>query len=72
MFKIHKNFNEVDLSANNTNCDKNYEQNLGPASTVVKRRRSSIRLEKEFFKNCMVRETVFVNRVVDHWNELSD
>ena len=45
-------------------CDKNYVQNLGPASEVLQRR-ASIRLEKEFFRNCKVRETFFMNIITD-------
>ncbi len=72
MFKIQNNFNKVNLSAKNTSCNKNYAQNVGPASSVALRRRASIRLEKEFVKNCTVRESFFTNRVADNWNKLSD
>jgi hypothetical protein len=72
MFKIQNNFNKVNLSAKNTSCNKNYAQNVGPASSVALRRRASIRLEKEFVKSCTVRESFFTNRVADNWNKLSD
>jgi len=70
MYKIFKNFNHVNLS--NSSYNNDYAQNSGPAGAVTQRRRASIRVEKEFVKNCMVRETVFMNRIVDHWNKLSD
>ena len=57
MFKIQNNFNKVDLSALKTNCNSNYAQISGPAEAVVKRRRASVRMGKEFVKNCMVRGT---------------
>jgi len=71
MFKIQNKFNNVNLSTNNTSCNGNYAQNSGPASSVLHRRRSSIRLEKEFVRNCRVRETFFTNRVANDWNKLS-
>ena len=35
-------------------------------------RRAIIRLEKEFVRNCMVRETFSMNKVADDWNKLSN
>ncbi len=72
MFKIQNNFNKVDLSALKTNCNSNYAQISGPAEAVVRRRRASVRMGKEFVKNCMVRETYFTNRMADPWNKLEE
>jgi hypothetical protein len=72
MSKIQKKLNKVNLSSKSLSFNKNYAQHLGPASLVVQRRRASRRIEKEFVKNCSVRETFFTNRVANDWNKLSD
>ena len=53
-------------------CKRNYAQNLGPANEILQRRRAIIRLEKEFVRNCKVRETFFMNRIADDWNKLGN
>ena len=55
-----------------TNYNSNYAQISGPAEAVVKRRRASVRMGKEFVKNCMVRETYFTNRMANSWNKLEE
>ena len=45
---------------------------MGPANAVLQKRRASIRLEKEFVRNCKVRETFFMNRIADDWNKLGN
>jgi hypothetical protein len=72
MFKIHKNFNSVELSISNNKCNTNYAEISGPADEVLRRRRANIRVEKEIVKNCTVRETFFTNRVADQWNKLDE
>ena len=52
-------------------CNRNYAQNLGPANAILQRR-ASIRLEKEFVRNCKVRETFFMNKIADHWNKFGN
>ena len=67
MFKIYKNFNKIDLSSLSIRCNGSYAQNLGFANIVLQRKRASIRLKKEFVRNYKVRETFFMNRIVDDW-----
>ena len=53
-------------------CNKNYAQNLEPENAVLKRRIPSIDLEKEFVRNCKVRETFFMNTIADDCNKLGN
>ena len=48
------------------------DADMGPATSVMRRRRSGIRLVKEYVKHCEVRESFFTNRVADAWNELNE
>jgi len=63
--------NSIELigPTNNLNVGTNTE---GPASSVMARRRASIRVVKEFVKKCSVREKFFSNREADVWNGLDD
>jgi len=72
MFKIHKKMNKVDLSSLDVDNEKNYAQISGPAEAVVRRRRASVRVAKEFIKNCSPRETFLTNRAADQWNGLDE
>ena len=54
IFKIYKNLIDLSMSIR-------FNRNLEPANTVLQRGRASIRLEKEFVRNCKVRETFFMN-----------
>ncbi len=71
MFKFKSGQNTIELigPTNNLNVDTNSD---GPASSVMARRRTSIRVVKEFVKKCSVREKFFSNRVADVWNGLDD
>jgi hypothetical protein len=72
MFKIHRNFNSVEFSHTNISCKTNYAEISGPCESILSRRRTNIRVEKEFVKNCTGRETFFTNRVADQWNKLDE
>jgi len=71
MFKFKSGQNTIELigPTSNVNVDTNID---GPASSVMARRRTSIRVVKEFVKKCSVREKFFSNRVADVWNGLDD
>ena len=71
MYKIQRKINVVSLHMNVPNTNDNPEQTtVGPAASVMSRRRSGIRIAKEFVKNCVIRDTFFTNRVADLWNLL--
>jgi hypothetical protein len=71
MFKIERRINRVELSRK-CEDERPVMDGEGPACSVIARRRSSIRIQKEFVKKCTVRERCFINRVADPWNELSN
>jgi hypothetical protein len=73
MFKIQRKINEVHLNMNMPNKDDNPDSaDAGPAASVMSRRRSGIRIVKEFIKNCSIRDAFFANRVADEWNQLDE
>jgi hypothetical protein len=73
MYKIRTGRNVIELISPSTSSNvESLQLGDGPASSVRNRRRSNIRVVKEFVKNCSVREKFYSNRVVDPWNGLSN
>ena len=75
MYKVHRKVNIVSLNMTVPNKENNSnpkDADMGPAASVMRRRRSGIRLMKEYVKHCAVRESFFTNRVADAWNELNE
>jgi hypothetical protein len=73
MFKIDSRKNAIELIGPVMSCNiENSEPNDGPASSVMARRRKSLRVVKELVKGCSVREKFFSNTVVDSWNALNN